>query len=161
TLRLLGRADRELDPLDRDPKVRELLDDATARLGGWLDGQPDVEAQVRETIGGAFLSLGRFAPAGEQLPKAVPLDARADGPRRPPRPHPPGHAADPHAPTRRGRADDPPQPGRLPHGPRPRRPGHARRRRTTRLGPLAPRPARRGRGRAAPERGGPRPRVQA
>ncbi len=80
TDRLLARADAELDPIGRNPTVRELLDDAAARLGGWLDGQPDVEARVRETIGGAYLSLGRFGPAEDQLRRAIELDARANGP---------------------------------------------------------------------------------
>jgi serine/threonine-protein kinase len=80
TRRLLARADSELDPLGRNPTVRELLDDAAAKLGGWLDGQPDVEAQVRETIGGAYLSLDQFEPAEKQLRRAIELDARTDGP---------------------------------------------------------------------------------
>ena len=81
TDRLLARADAELDPIGRNPTVRELLDDAAARLGGWLDDQPDVEAQVRETVGGAYLSLGQFGPAEEQLRRAIDLDAKANGPR--------------------------------------------------------------------------------
>jgi hypothetical protein len=82
THRLLGRADAELDPLGRNPTVRELLDDAAAKLGGWLDDQPDVEAQVRTTIGGAYLSLGgtQLQPAEEQLREAIDLDAKANGP---------------------------------------------------------------------------------
>ena len=112
------------------------------------------------------LSLARTSSdrAEEQLRAAIELDARAQRPersRRPARHQPARHAAGPDRPGRRGRADAPPQPGRLPQGPRPRRPGHPRRRRTPRVGPLAPRPARRGRGRAAQERGRPRPRLQA
>jgi tetratricopeptide (TPR) repeat protein len=80
TRRLLARADSELDPLERNPTVRELLDDAAAKLGGWLDRQPDVEAQVRETIGGAYLSLDQFEPAEKQLRRAIELDAQANGP---------------------------------------------------------------------------------
>jgi tetratricopeptide (TPR) repeat protein/predicted Ser/Thr protein kinase len=78
--RLLARADTEFDPLGRNPTIREVLDDVAARLGGWLDGQDDVEAHVRETIGGAYLSLGRFPPAEQQLVRAIELDARANGP---------------------------------------------------------------------------------
>ena len=59
TKRLLAQAyARAVDPLAKNPTVRELLDHAGAQLGGWLDGQPDIEAKVRETIGGAYLSLG-------------------------------------------------------------------------------------------------------
>jgi eukaryotic-like serine/threonine-protein kinase len=84
TNRVLRRADTELDPLGRDPTVRELLDRAAASLGTWLDGQPEVEAQVRETIGGAYLSylpVDQLQPAEEQLRKAIELDTRVNGPR--------------------------------------------------------------------------------
>ncbi len=79
--RLLAQADAEHDPLGRNPTVRDLLDDTEATLGGWLDGQPDVEAQVRETIGGAYLSLNDLERAEKQLRKAIELDARANGPK--------------------------------------------------------------------------------
>jgi len=80
TQRLLGRADSELNPYGHNPTVRELLDSTAARLGGWLDGQDDVEAQVRETLGGAYLSLDQFKPAETQLREALKLDARVNGP---------------------------------------------------------------------------------
>ncbi len=79
TRRLFGRADHELVSLGRDPSVRQMIDDAAATLAGWLDGQPDVEAQVRETIGGAYLSLGQYRPAEVQLKKAVELAERSGG----------------------------------------------------------------------------------
>jgi eukaryotic-like serine/threonine-protein kinase len=81
TQRLFARADRELNSRDRNPTVRELLDDTASTLGGWLDGQPDVEAQVREAIGGAYLSLDQFKPAEAQLRLAIKLDARVNGPK--------------------------------------------------------------------------------
>jgi non-specific serine/threonine protein kinase/serine/threonine-protein kinase len=77
---LFARADYELNSQRRNPAVRDLLDEAEARLGGSLQGQPDVEAQVRETIGGAYLSLGELGPAEKQLGNAIELDARANGP---------------------------------------------------------------------------------
>ncbi|MHB1561589.1 MAG: serine/threonine-protein kinase [Isosphaeraceae bacterium] len=80
TRRLFGRADHELVAQGRDPSVRQMLDDAAATLGGWLDGQPDVEAQVRETIGGAYLSLGQYKPAEAQLKQAIELAERSGGP---------------------------------------------------------------------------------
>ncbi len=80
THRLFARADDELNAQGRNPTVRDLLDDTEATLGGWLDGQPDVEAQVRETIGGAYLSLGDLERAEKQLARAIELDARANGP---------------------------------------------------------------------------------
>ncbi|WP_422923956.1 protein kinase domain-containing protein [Singulisphaera sp. PoT] len=80
TQKLLARADTEINLHGRNPTVRDLLDTTSATLGGWLDGQPDVEAQVRETIGGAYLSLEQFAKSEEQLRKAIQLDARENPP---------------------------------------------------------------------------------
>jgi eukaryotic-like serine/threonine-protein kinase len=82
THRFLARPDWELlDSTGREPTVRNLLDSTASTLGGWLDGQVDVEAQVRQVIGGAYLSLGQLGPAEEQLRRAIELDARANGPR--------------------------------------------------------------------------------
>ncbi len=78
---MLARAGADLDPRDRNPTVRELLGEAGGELGGWLDGQPEVEAEVRETIGGAYLSLGDFKRADEHLRTAIDLDRRVNGPR--------------------------------------------------------------------------------
>lgn len=78
--RLFVRADSELNSQGRNPTVRELLDDTASTLGGWLDNQADVEAQVREAIGGAYLSLDEFKRAEEQLRLAIKLDGRVNGP---------------------------------------------------------------------------------
>ncbi len=69
--RLLAQASLEFDPLAKNLTVRELLDRAAAQLGGWLDGQPEVEAKIRETIGGAYLSLAEYEPAEKQLRAAI------------------------------------------------------------------------------------------
>jgi eukaryotic-like serine/threonine-protein kinase len=74
TQQLLARASAELDPLAQNPTVRDLLDRAGSQLGGWLDGQPEVEAKVRETIGGAYLSLGEYEKAEPHLRTALRLD---------------------------------------------------------------------------------------
>jgi tetratricopeptide (TPR) repeat protein len=81
TQRLFVRADSELNSHGRNPTVRELLDDTASTLGGWLDGQLDVEARVRQTIGGAYLSLDQFKSAEEQLRSAIDLDTRVNGPK--------------------------------------------------------------------------------
>jgi serine/threonine protein kinase/tetratricopeptide (TPR) repeat protein len=79
---VLARANRELDPRGgSNPTVSELLDVAGDQLGGWLDGQPEVQAEVRETIGGAYLSLGDFKRAEDHLRRAIDLDTRVNGPR--------------------------------------------------------------------------------
>lgn len=77
---LFGRAEDALVEREKDPSVRQMLDDAARTLGGWLDGQPDVEAQVRETIGGAYLALGQYEPAEAQLKLAIELAERSGGP---------------------------------------------------------------------------------
>jgi tetratricopeptide (TPR) repeat protein len=80
TKRLLAQASPEFNPRGADMKVSELLDRASGQLGGWLDGQPDVEAAVRETLGGAYLSLGQYAKAEPHLRAAVRLDSKLHGP---------------------------------------------------------------------------------
>ncbi len=81
TQRLLAQSSLELDPLAKNLTVRELLDRAGSQLGGWLDGQPEIEARVRETIGGAYLSLGQYDRAETHLRAAVQLDTKHHGPR--------------------------------------------------------------------------------
>ncbi len=80
TLRLLAQADAEHDPLGKNLKVRELLDRAAAELGGWAGDQLDIEARLREMIGGAYLSLGEYPRAEEQLSQAIRIDIRVQGP---------------------------------------------------------------------------------
>jgi tetratricopeptide (TPR) repeat protein/tRNA A-37 threonylcarbamoyl transferase component Bud32 len=80
TRRLLAQADAEHDPLARNLTVRELLDRAAAELGGWVGDQPDIEARVREMIGGAYLSLGQYDRAEEHLREAIRLDTQFQGP---------------------------------------------------------------------------------
>ena len=59
TRRLLAGASHELDPRDKNLTVRAMIDRTARQLGGWLEGQPEVEARIRETIGGVYLSLGQ------------------------------------------------------------------------------------------------------
>jgi tetratricopeptide (TPR) repeat protein len=80
TERLLGQASAEMDPLAKNLTVRELLDRTAAQLGGWLEGQRDVEAKVRETIGGAYLSLGQYDKAEPHIQAAIRLDTDLYGP---------------------------------------------------------------------------------
>jgi len=80
TERLLVQASPELDPLAKNLTVRELLDRTAAKLGGWLDGQPEVEARIRATIGGAYLSLGHYDRAETHLRTALRLAIEHRGP---------------------------------------------------------------------------------
>jgi hypothetical protein len=79
TQRLLSWASVDLDPRFKHLTVRELIDRASAQLGGWLEGQPDVEARIRETIGGAYLSLGENALAALHIETAVRLNTELYG----------------------------------------------------------------------------------
>jgi tetratricopeptide (TPR) repeat protein len=81
TQRLLAQARPELVPEAKNLTVRELLDRASAQLGGWLGGQPEVEAAIRETIGGAYLSLGEYNRAETHLRSAIRLDSQLFGPK--------------------------------------------------------------------------------
>jgi len=81
TQRLLAQASLDLDPLAKNLTVRELLDRTAAQLGGWLDGQPEVEAKVRATIGGAYLSLGQYDRAETHLRTALRLNIEQRGSR--------------------------------------------------------------------------------
>jgi eukaryotic-like serine/threonine-protein kinase len=79
TRQLLAQASLDVDPLAKNLTVRELLNRAGSQLGGWLDGQPDIEAKVHETIGSAYLSLADYAPAETHLRVAIRLDIQHHG----------------------------------------------------------------------------------
>jgi tetratricopeptide (TPR) repeat protein len=81
TERLLGQASAEMDPMAKNLTVRELLDRAASQLGGWLEGQREVEAKLRETIGGAYLSLGEYDKAEPHIQTAIRLDTDIHGPK--------------------------------------------------------------------------------
>jgi tetratricopeptide (TPR) repeat protein len=80
TKRILAQASPELQPRGASVTVVELLDRAGAQLGGWLDGQPEVEAAVHETIGGAYLALAQYDNTEKHLRAAVGLFSRLAGP---------------------------------------------------------------------------------
>jgi eukaryotic-like serine/threonine-protein kinase len=81
TRRLLAGASHELDPQDKDLTVRAMIDATAHQLGGWVQGQPEVEAGIREAIGGIYLSVGRNDQAAPHLEVAVRLDTQLYGPR--------------------------------------------------------------------------------
>jgi len=58
---------------DPDLKVRTALDRAAARIAGKFDGQPEVEAAIRETIGQTYADLGLYPEARKQLERALDL----------------------------------------------------------------------------------------
>ncbi len=77
--RLLAAASPERDPLGKNLTVRELLDRASAQLGGLVQEQPEIESALRETVGGAYLALGEVEKAREHLQIARKLTLEHDG----------------------------------------------------------------------------------
>jgi tetratricopeptide (TPR) repeat protein len=63
----------------RDVKVGALLDRAAALVDKRFQGQPEVEAAIRLTIGNAYRSLGDYEKAVPQLERAVEIRRRVLG----------------------------------------------------------------------------------
>src|SRR5207237_766790 len=57
----------------------ELLDQTAARLEGGLSGQPEVEADLRDTLGRAYMDLGDLLKSGAMHEKALGLRTAALG----------------------------------------------------------------------------------
>jgi len=64
---------------DPELKVRTALDRAAARIGGKFAGQPEVEANIRSTMGQSYEDLGLFPEARNQFERALDLYRRAFG----------------------------------------------------------------------------------
>jgi tetratricopeptide (TPR) repeat protein/predicted Ser/Thr protein kinase len=80
TNRVLAESSTEVHPLGDRFTVVEMLDRAAARIGGDFHDEPGVEAAIRETIGGSYLSLGEYAKAEPHLRAALKLDGELYGP---------------------------------------------------------------------------------
>jgi len=63
--------------------VRAVLDRAAQRIEGKFDGQPEVEASIRYTIGQTYTDLGLFPEARKQLERALELQRRVLGEKNP------------------------------------------------------------------------------
>jgi non-specific serine/threonine protein kinase/serine/threonine-protein kinase len=68
---------------DPDLKVRTALDRAAVRIAGKFDGQPEVEASVRDTMGQTYMDLGLYPEARRQLERALDLYRRLLGAENP------------------------------------------------------------------------------
>jgi eukaryotic-like serine/threonine-protein kinase len=64
---------------DPDLKVRTALDRAAARVESKFTKQPEVEASIRGTVGQAYIDLGLYSEAREQLERATELHRRVLG----------------------------------------------------------------------------------
>jgi tetratricopeptide (TPR) repeat protein/predicted Ser/Thr protein kinase len=58
---------------DPDLKVRTALDRAAERIAGKFDRQSQVEAAIRDTVGGAYMDLGLYPEARRQEERALEL----------------------------------------------------------------------------------------
>jgi serine/threonine protein kinase/Tfp pilus assembly protein PilF len=76
---LLAQADPSREP-NRDLKVREALDRASAKIDGRFQEQPLVEAAIRHAIGTSYLTLGEYSKAEQHLLRAVEIRRRELGP---------------------------------------------------------------------------------
>jgi serine/threonine protein kinase len=84
---LLGQAgadqrDADVAP-DPDVKVKTLVDRAAASVGKKLAGKPAVQADLRQTLGESYLSLGLLKEAENQLQQSYELNLAARGPAAP------------------------------------------------------------------------------
>jgi eukaryotic-like serine/threonine-protein kinase len=84
---LLGQAgadqrDADVAP-DPDVKVKTLVDRAAASVGKKLAGKPAVQADLRQTLGESYLSLGLLKEAENQLQQSYELNVAARGPAAP------------------------------------------------------------------------------
>jgi tetratricopeptide (TPR) repeat protein/predicted Ser/Thr protein kinase len=68
-----ARPDTKADP---DLKVRTALERAAERIQNKFDGQPLVEASIRQTIGDTYKALGLYPEAQRQLESALTLQDR-------------------------------------------------------------------------------------
>lgn len=81
---LLGQASayNQAKP-DPNITVHTVLDRAAQNIGSRFGRQPEVEAAIRETIGNAYVDLGLYPTARQQLQPALELSRRSLGPENP------------------------------------------------------------------------------
>ncbi|MBL9199274.1 MAG: serine/threonine protein kinase [Opitutaceae bacterium] len=79
---LLGQASPDNQP-DREVKLRTVLDRAGKKIEGRFADQPQVEATLRQTLGGVYLSLGDYAATRIHYSRALEILRRQNGPEDP------------------------------------------------------------------------------
>jgi tetratricopeptide (TPR) repeat protein len=77
----LAESSTEVNPRGAGFTVVAMLDRSAARIGGDYQDEPEIEAAIRETVGGSYLSLGEYARAEPHLRAALKLDGALYGPR--------------------------------------------------------------------------------
>jgi len=68
---------------DPDLKVRTALDRAADRIEGKFARQPEVEAEIRNTIGTTYMDLGLYPEARKQVEQALQIENRTLGSKNP------------------------------------------------------------------------------
>ena len=80
---LLGQANPYQNARTRKVTVEELLGRAAARIAGKFGQQPQVEEEIRRTIGGWYNSLGDYTAAQPHVKRAYELSSRVLGEEHP------------------------------------------------------------------------------
>jgi serine/threonine-protein kinase len=80
-VKLLAQASPRFNPRGASLTIGELLDNTAAQLGGEFDGEPEVEAAIRETLGSTYHAMARYEQARPQLEAAIRLNSQLHGPR--------------------------------------------------------------------------------
>ncbi|TVQ54153.1 MAG: serine/threonine protein kinase [Phycisphaerales bacterium] len=80
---MIAEANPANNPLPREMTVMDMLDVASARIPGMFDDAPEIESEIRATIGAAYRELGRFEQARSHLTAALDMQQRIDGPDHP------------------------------------------------------------------------------
>lgn len=75
-----SQLNRQAGYLGRDVKVRELLDRAAGQLADKFQNEPELELEIRATIGVTYRKLGEFGKAVEHLQRALVLCEESQGP---------------------------------------------------------------------------------
>jgi tetratricopeptide (TPR) repeat protein len=79
--KLLAQASPRFNPRGAGLTIAELLDRTSAQLGREFDGEPEVEAEIRETLGSTYHSLALYDQARPHLEAAIKLNTQLHGPR--------------------------------------------------------------------------------
>jgi tetratricopeptide (TPR) repeat protein len=80
---LLAEARPQRNARGRQVTVEAVLNQAAARIAGRFEGQPEVEAAIRLTIGDKYKELGLYQEGQTHLERALELRRRVNGPEHP------------------------------------------------------------------------------
>ena len=81
TERVLAGSSTEVNPRGANITLREVLELAASRVKGDFGDEPEVEAEIHQTAGEAYRSLGEYNAAEEHLRAALALNTTSEGPR--------------------------------------------------------------------------------